>query len=164
MISPLDSNQLPLGCFLYRTQTHYDDLDGQMLVHHPKYLTFVERAQQLWFESVLQAPRFDWQNFPDMYHVVSRIEIDYLRSIDGVLPIAVILWCQRLRAGSMTTGFAIQSGDGSALYARGLRTNCRIASDDHRAMIWTDAFLERFRALEASALATGMHAWFQKKR
>jgi|TARA_B110000438_G_scaffold146580_1_gene141233 acyl-CoA thioesterase FadM len=164
MIEPIDLSSLPLGCFLYQTDTHYDDLDGQMVVHHPKYLTFVERAQQLWFESVLGAPRFDWEKFPDMYHVVSRIESDYLSSINGVVPISIVLWCQRLRAGSMTTGFAIQSGDKERLYARGFRTNCRISAEDHRPLIWTDSFLERFGELEAQALASGLGAWSGRHR
>lgn len=164
MIEPIDLSTLPLGCFLFQTETHYDDLDGQMVVHHPKYLTFVERAQQYWFERVLDAPRFDWANFPDMYHVVSRIEADYLGPIDGVMPISVILWCQRLRAGSMTTGFAIQSSDEKRLFARGFRTNTRISPEDHRPLIWTDQFLERFGELEAQALAAGMGAWSARRR
>ncbi|MFP4281757.1 MAG: acyl-CoA thioesterase [Opitutales bacterium] len=153
---PLNLELLPAGCFLYRTETHYDDLDGQMLVHHPKYLTLVERAQQAWFEAVLEAPRFDWRNFPDMYHVVRRVEVDYLSPIDGVMPVAVVLWCQRLRAAGMTTGFALQTDDGSRLFARGARTNCRIALEDHRPVMWTETFLERFGEWEARALASGI--------
>ena len=137
--------------FVYATETHYDDLDGQMILHHPRYLVFVERAQQAWFEQVLEAPRFDWRNFPDMYHVVRRMEIDYLRPIDGVKPFAVELRCIELRAAVMSVAFVLRSLDGRVVYARGIRTNCKVSRETHEPLMWSERFMDGFGRLLQSA-------------
>ena len=155
-MTPIDLQHPPRGAFVFETEVFYDDLDGQMLLHHPRYLMLVERAQQSWFETVLEAPRFDWKRFPDMYHVVRRVDIDYLKPVSRVGDLSVVLWCQRLRAAGMSTGFVLQATDASIVYARGIRTNCRISMEDGRPLIWTDRFLERFETWEAHALASGL--------
>jgi acyl-CoA thioesterase FadM len=136
----IDPVNPPPGAFLYRTETHYDQLDGQMLLHHPRYLVLVERAQQSWFEEVLSAPRFDWQNFPDMYVVVRKLELDYVSSIDGVRDILVLLWPGKIRAASQRTNFAFYSADGQHLHAYGYRLNCKVDPHSHEPRIWSDAF------------------------
>jgi acyl-CoA thioesterase FadM len=134
----------PPGAFVFHTECFYDDLDGQMLLHHPRYLAFVERAQQAWLEKVLEAPRFDWRGFPDMYLVVRKLEIEFEASINDVMPFDVVLWCEGLRAATMTTGFCIQSAQGDRVFAYGRRVNCRVSQDDHRPLMWTELFAERF--------------------
>lgn len=139
----IDPNNPPQGAFLYPTETHYDQLDGQMLLHHPRYLVLVERAQQQWFEEILNAPRFDWQNFPDMYVVVRKLELDYVFSIDGVRDILVLLWPGKIRAASQVTHFAFLSADGQRLHAYGYRQNCKVDPLSHEPRIWSDAFREQ---------------------
>ncbi|MCD8483553.1 MAG: hypothetical protein LR015_13395 [Verrucomicrobia bacterium] len=137
--------------FIYPAETHYDDLDGQMILHHPRYLLFVERAQQAWLEQVLQAPRFDWRNFPDMYLVVRSLEIEYLRSIDGVMPFVVKLWCMEVRAAVWKVGFQICSADQAIVYAMGSRTNCKVDLHTHEPTLWSASFFDRFSDLKRAA-------------
>lgn len=117
-----------------------------MLLHHPRYLIFVERAQQLWFEQLLGAGRFDWQNFPDLYLVVRRLEIEYLQSVDGVMPLLIALWPGTLRAAKQETCFAFFSADGQTLLCRGRRVNCKVDPKTHQPQIWSDLFRERMQA------------------
>jgi acyl-CoA thioesterase FadM len=118
-------------------------LDGQMLLHHPQYLILVERAQQAWMEKVLQAPRFDWRNFPDMYVVVRKIEIAYLLPVDGVTRLAVLLRPVKIRAAALEMAFEIRSADLQRLYCSGSRLNCKIDQQTHQPVFWTDMFRER---------------------
>lgn len=154
----IDPQAPPPGVFLYSTETHYDQLDGQMVLHHPRYLVLVERAQQLWFESLLGSQRFDWQGFPDLYLVVRRIEIDYFDSIDGVMPVHIALWCGTLRAAKHETRFAFFDGTGRRLFCRGKRWNCKVDPQTHEPRMWSDAFRERMEAerqrVDASAFGS----------
>lgn len=136
--------QLP-GHYYFETETYYDQLDGQMILHHPRYFVFIERAQQAWMESVLGAPRFDWRNFPDMYLVVSRLEAEYLVPIEGVRDITVVLWPAAIRAASLEVQFEIRSPDLEILYCRGMRLNCKVDRETHRPVFWTDTFLDAVR-------------------
>lgn len=128
----------PPGSFVYRTQTHYDQLDGQMLLHHPRYFVFVERAQQAWMESLLEAPRFDWRNFPDLYVVVRKVEAEYLRSIDGVVDLAVLLRPLRMRAAKMEISFSIRTPDLETEYCRGRRVTGKVDPRTHEPTFWND--------------------------
>jgi acyl-CoA thioesterase FadM len=141
--------ELP-GHFYFNTETYYDQLDGQMILHHPRYFVFIERAQQAWMESVLGAPRFDWKNFPDMYLVVRRLDAEYLLPIEGVRDITVVLWPVKMRAAKLEVRFEIRSPDLKTLYCRGLRLNCKVDTDSHQPVLWTDAFRE---AVEGEIIA-----------
>lgn len=136
--------------FIYDTETFYDQLDGQMILHHPRYLIFVERAQQLWFEYLLGAPRFDWKNFPDMYLVVRKLEAEYLLPVDGVVPIRVAIFPLQIRAATLRIGFRIESPDQLKVYCRGERLNCKVDPATHEPRIWSDALLaEIHKIIEA---------------
>jgi acyl-CoA thioester hydrolase len=138
------AHRLP-GHFYFETETYYDQLDGQMILHHPRYFVFVERAQQAWMESMLGAPRFDWRNFPDMYLVVHKLEAEYLVPVEGVKDIVVILWPERIRAAKLEMGFEVRSPDLETLYCTGHRSNCKVDRETHRPAMWTDAFQEAVR-------------------
>ncbi|NDV61418.1 hypothetical protein G0Q06_03035 [Puniceicoccales bacterium CK1056] len=130
------------GHFYFETETYYDQLDGQMILHHPRYFVFIERAQQAWMEAVLGAPRFDWRNFPDMYLVVRKLEVEYLFPIEGVCDITVVLWPERIRAAKLVMGFEIRSPDLERVYCRGTRVNCKVNCEDHKPVFWTDRFID----------------------
>ena len=147
-------DKLP-GHYYFETETFYDQLDGQMILHHPRYFVFVERAQQAWMEEILDAPRFDWRNFPDMYLVVRKLEAEYLLPVEGVLEITVILWPERIRAAKLEMGFEIRSPDLETLYCRGKRVNCKVDKESHRPVIWTPGFLEA--ATEEIAKVDSIH-------
>jgi acyl-CoA thioester hydrolase len=142
------------GHFYFDTETYYDQLDGQMILHHPRYFVFIERAQQAWMEEVLGAPRFDWRNFPDMYLVVRRLEAEYLVPIEGVRDITVILWPVKIRAATLEVHFEIRSPDLEIVYCRGLRLNCKVDKDSHRPAFWSEGFLETARKEIVAAEAT----------
>ncbi len=135
------SAKLP-GHFYFETETYYDQLDGQMILHHPRYFVFVERAQQAWMEEVLGAPRFDWRNFPDMYLVVRRLEVDYLVPVEGVRDITVVLWPEKIRAAKLEMSFELRSRDLDTLYCGGRRINCKVDRTTHRPEFWTAPFVE----------------------
>jgi acyl-CoA thioesterase FadM len=130
------------GHFYFETETYYDQLDGQMILHHPRYFVFIERAQQAWMEAVLGAPRFDWRNFPDMYLVVRKLEAEYLFPVEGVRDITVVLWPERIRAAKLEMGFEIRSPDLDTVYCRGTRINCKVDREDHKPVFWTDRFID----------------------
>jgi acyl-CoA thioesterase FadM len=113
-----------------------------MIMHHPRYFVFIERAQQAWMESVLGAPRFDWRNFPDMYLVVRKLEAEYLVPIEGVRDITVVLWPAEIKAAKLLMEFEIRSPDLKVLYCRGQRLNCKVDRESHRPVFWSDEFLE----------------------
>lgn len=135
--------------FTFQAEVFYDQFDAQMILHHPQYLVLVERAQQAWVEHVLEAPRFDWENFPDMYLVARRVEIDFLGSVAKPGHVLVDLWCLQLRAAKWKVGFRLRSEDGHAVYAQGHRLNCKVAPETHQPRLWSDRFQECMGALVA---------------
>lgn len=126
------------GHYYFQTETYYDQLDGQMILHHPRYFLFVERAQQAWMEAMLGAPRFDWRNFPDMYLVVRRLEAEYLLPVEGVCDLTVVLYPVRLRAATLEIRFEIRSRDLRILYCKGVRLNCKVDPVKHHPVLWTE--------------------------
>lgn len=136
------AERLP-GHFYFETETYYDQLDGQMILHHPRYFVFIERAQQAWMEAVLGAPRFDWRNFPDMYLVVRKLEAEYLVPVEGVRDITVVIWPESIRAAKLVMGFEIRSPDLETVYCRGRRINCKVERASHRPAFWTDGFMDK---------------------
>jgi acyl-CoA thioesterase FadM len=130
------------GHFYFDTETFYDQLDGQMVLHHPRYFLFVERAQQAWMEAMLQAPRFDWRNYPDMYLVVRRLDAEYIRPVAGVCDLTVVLFPGRIRAATLEMHFEIRSRDLEILYCEGTRLNCKVDPQNHRPVMWSDVLRE----------------------
>lgn len=132
-------DEVEAGTFVYRTETHYDQLDAQMLLHHPRYFVFVERAQQTWMEGLLGAPRFDWRNYPDLYVVVRRVEAEYVRSIDGVCDIAVLLRPVRIRAAKLEIAFSVRTPDLQEEYCYGRRMTGKVDPGTHQPQFWSEA-------------------------
>lgn len=135
---PVDMWNHLAGHYYFEAETFYDQLDGQMILHHPRYFLFVERAQQAWIEAILDAPRFDWKNYPDMYLVVRRLDAEYLLPIAGVCDLTVVLYPGRMRAATLEMNFEIRSRDLDTLYCRGTRLNCKVDPTTHQPAMWTD--------------------------
>lgn len=140
--------------FIYQTETHYDQLDAQMLLHHPRYFVFVERAQQAWIEALLGAARFDWENHDDMYLVVRKLDAEYLVPVDGVKSIRVVLWPTQMRAATLRLSFRIESPAGETLYCRGERLNCKVDQRTHQPRLWSDQLRSAVEGLLASGVAS----------
>lgn len=139
------------GCFTYHTQTFFDELDAQWILHHSRQIAAVERAQQAFFDHVMDADQFDPHRFPDINVVVRRLEVDYLVPLKGVGPYKITLRVARLREAAMTTAFELRSTNGDILYTRGLRTVCKLSMKSGAPCGWTPEFRERFSIWEKAA-------------
>lgn len=143
----IDYHKPPAGLFVYRTQTHFDDLDSLWMLYHARYLNFLERAQQSFFDLVMQAECFDPKRYPDTYQVVRDVQVRYLRSIDFVGPFFIAMRVAKVRAAGITMEFAFRSEDGQTLYAKGTRTACHLG-EDHQPAPWSDTFRNGFEKWE----------------
>jgi acyl-CoA thioester hydrolase len=132
--------------FKYASHVAFDELDMLGILHHSRHLLHLERACHAFFEEVMDAPGFRPDIFPDLHAVVRKIEIEYLRPVQGVGPILVTLRVTRLRSCTMTTAFELRSADGETIFSQGTRETCRIKVGALRPEMWTDRYLERFGA------------------
>lgn len=140
------------GRFTYNTQTFFDELDAQWILHHSRQIVAVERAQQAFFDHVMGAEQFDPYRYPDINVVVRRLEVDYLIPLKGVGPYKILLRVVRLREAAITTAFELRSRDDATLYTKGLRTVCKLSMKNGNPCGWTQEFRERFSIWEKAAL------------
>lgn len=146
-----DSNQIPQGIFHYPTQTHFDDLDGLWVLHHSKYLVFLEHAVMALFYQAMKTEVFDRENFPDLYQVVRNVNIHYIQPIDGVYGFSILLAVERLREAGLTFCFAFTSPDFETVYARGVRTCCKLGKLTHTPSGWSPQFRTAYEKLASDA-------------
>ena len=140
----LNPDNPPPFLFVHRSHVAFDELDMQGILHHSRHLLHVERAQQAFFEEVMDAPGFRPDVYPDLHAVVRKLNIEYLRPLDGVRPILVTLRVVRLRSCSMNIAFELLSEDGEILFSRGERETCRVKTGELAPAMWSDEFIERF--------------------
>lgn len=138
------------GLWVHRARAAFDELDALWVLHHARFLRHLERAQQAWFDAVMETESFDPERYPDLYVVVRRVEIDYLAPLRGVGPFQIRLKVARVREAGLTVAFAFRSDDGTVLHARGLRTVCKLSGKTHEPTGWTPLFRERYEALQAA--------------
>jgi acyl-CoA thioester hydrolase len=139
-----DYDQPPPGVFVYRTRAHFYEIDALWVLHHSRYLQFVERAQQALFDELMGAKEFAPEKYPDMYVVVRRVEIDYLVPLRGVTPFMIVLRGVKMREAGLTVGFEFRSEDGKELHARGTREVCRLSLDTHQPTGWSAEFRVKY--------------------
>jgi acyl-CoA thioester hydrolase len=151
--SMVDYCQPPPGLFVYHTRAHFYEIDALWVLHHSRYLQFVERAQQALFDELMGAKEFSPEKYPDLYVVVKRVEIDYLTPLRGVNPFLVALWGVRLREAGLTVGFEFRSDDGATLHARGERTVCRLGLQTNEPAGWGAEFRARYEPWVAAGAA-----------
>jgi acyl-CoA thioester hydrolase len=140
----LDYQHPPQGLFVYRTRAHFYEIDALWVLHHSRYLQFVERAQQALFDELMSAKEFSPEKYPDLYVVVRRVEIDYLAPLRGVAPFMVVLWGVKLREAGLAVGFEFRSDDGATLHARGERTVCKLGLQTHEPAGWSPEFRAQY--------------------
>ncbi|MDX2109245.1 MAG: hypothetical protein SFY80_03285 [Verrucomicrobiota bacterium] len=138
----------PPGLFVYRDQTHFDELDAQWILHHSRQIQHVERAQQKLFDTIMQTTAFDPVTYPDINVVVRKLEVEYLLPLKGVRPFAITLRILRLRECALTTAFAFHSEDGNECYTRGTRVVCKLSMKTGQPTGWTDTFRTRYSQWE----------------
>jgi len=139
-----DYRQPPPGLFVYRTRAHFYEIDALWVLHHSRYLQFVERAQQALFDELMGTQEFSPEKYPDLYVVVSRVEIDYLTPLRGVTPFLIALSGVRLREAGLTIAFEFRSDDGAVLHAKGERTVCKLGLQSHEPTGWSAEFRAKY--------------------
>jgi acyl-CoA thioesterase FadM len=140
----IDFNNPPLGLFVYRTETHFDVLDAQWLMHHSRQIRYMERAQQAMFDHIMGVETFDPWRFPDMNVVVRKLDVDFIQGLLGVRPFMITLRAVQLRASALTTQIELRSEDGAEVYTKAKRTVCKIGFEKQEPQFWTDEFRERY--------------------
>lgn len=143
-MTALDYRTPPPGLFVYRTRPHFYEIDALWVLHHSRYLQFVERAQQALFDELMGAQEFSPEKYPDLYVVVKRVEIDYLAPLRGVAPFMVALRGLKLREAGLTVAFEFRSDDGATLHARGERTVCKLGLQTHEPAGWSVEFRDKY--------------------
>jgi acyl-CoA thioester hydrolase len=139
--------------FVYRTRAHFYEIDALWVLHHSRYLQFVERAQQALFDELMGAKEFSPEKYPDVYVVVKRVEIDYLVPLRGVAPFLVALRGVKLREAGLTVAFEFRSEDGSVLHAGGERTVCKLGLQTHEPAGWSAEFRAKYEPWVAAGAA-----------
>ena len=152
-MSALNYNSPPPGLFVYRTRAHFYEIDALWVLHHSRYLQFVERAQQALFDELMGAKEFSPEKYPDLYVVVKRVEIDYLVPLRGVAPFLVTLRGVKLQEAGLTVAFEFRSEDGAVLHARGERTVCKLGLQTHEPTGWSAEFRAKYEPWVAAGAA-----------
>ena len=140
----IDFKNPPLGLFVYRTETHFDVLDAQWLMHHSRQIRYMERAQQAMFDHIMGADTFDPWKYPDMNVVVRKLNVDFIQGLRGVRPFMITLRVVQLRASALTTQIELRSEDGKEVYTKAKRTVCKIGFEKQEPQFWTEDFVERY--------------------
>lgn len=152
-MAALDYTTPPPGLFIYRTRAHFYEIDALWVLHHSRYLQFVERAQQALFDDLMGAKEFSPEKYPDVYVVVKRLEIDYIVPLRGVAPFIITLRGLKLREAGLTVAFEFRSEDGTILHAQGERTVCKLGLQSHEPSGWSPEFRAKYEPWVAAGSA-----------
>ncbi|ADE55694.1 acyl-CoA thioesterase [Coraliomargarita akajimensis] len=133
--------------FVHISQVYFDELDALGVLHHTRYLIHLERAQQKFFESLLDVADFNPDRDEDIYVVVHGLESRFREPVRKPGLIAVTYWIERIRSCGVTMRFSIRDPQGGTVYCDGRRTVCKLSGETHRPTPWTDRFR---RAMEAT--------------
>lgn len=137
--------------FTYTADVHFDELDALGVLHHTRYLLHLERAQQKFFEHLLQVPDFNAERDEDIYVVVHSLEARFREALRNPGKITVEYEIDRIRSGGVTMAFRILGVDNGAIYCTGLRTVCKLSAETHQPTTWTPKFrqaMEDFKSHE----------------
>lgn len=126
--------------FTYHSEVFFDELDGLGVLHHTRYLLHLERAQQKFFQELLGVDDFNAERDEDIYVVVHGLEARFREPFRVPGPIAVDYRIQRVRSGGVTMAFTVRDPNNDTVYCDGTRTVCKLSSETHRPVPWTEAF------------------------
>ena len=126
--------------FTYTSEVYFDELDGLGLLHHTRYLLHLERAQQKFFEKLLNVADFNAERDEDIYVVVHSLEMRFRQPVSNPGFIEVDYSIERIRSSGVTMAFSIRDPKAETLYCDGLRTICKLSGETHQPTPWTEAF------------------------
>ena len=126
--------------FYFSSEIYFDELDALGVLHHTRYLLHLERAQQAFFQELLQVPDFNAERDEDIYVVVHSLETRFRQPLRNPGRIWVKYTVERVRSGGVTMGFEILNEHKKIIYCTGKRTVCKLSGQTHRPAPWTDRF------------------------
>ncbi|MEN8724147.1 MAG: acyl-CoA thioesterase [Lentimonas sp.] len=132
--------------FTYQSRVYFDELDALGVLHHTRYLLHLERAQQKFFEHLLEVDDFNVERDEDIYVVVHGLESRFREAFKIPGPIVVEYQVERVRSGGVTMRYRICDPTGIHTYCDGTRTVCKLSAETHRPAPWTEPFRHAMEA------------------
>lgn len=126
--------------FIYNSEVFFDELDGLGVLHHTRYLLHLERAQQKFFEFLLNVDDFNIDRDEDIYVVVHSVESRFRETFHKPGPITVEYQIDRIRSGGVTMLFVVRDPQREHVYCDGKRTVCKLSIKTHQPVPWTERF------------------------
>ena len=126
--------------FVYQTEVYFDQLDALGILHHTRYLIFLERAQQKFFQHLLGVDDFNAERDEDIYVVVHSLNTRYRQPLSQPGEIEIRYSLQRIRSGGVTMAFEIFCTRSQILLCSGDRTVCKLSAQTHQPCSWTPTF------------------------
>ena len=136
--------------FIFLTEVFFDELDALGILHHPRYLHHLERAQQAFFETLLGVDDFNPERDEDIYVVVHSLDAVFKIPVRNPGHFEVRYTLKRIRAGGVTMAFEFCDTDG-LIYCTGTRTVCKLSAKSHRPAEWSARFRSALDAWMAAA-------------
>jgi acyl-CoA thioester hydrolase len=101
--------------FVYQCSLRWSDLDAYGHVNNARFLTLYEEARvALMFVAARKAGVLSFEQGI----VISRHEVDYLRTVDYGDPVRIELWIEEIRPSRFTVGYELFDDDEVASRAR----------------------------------------------
>ena len=133
--------------YVVSMKTWFDQTDGLGILHHSHYVLMMERAQKIFFVSLMGKDTIDPAVAPDVYVVVRDLQVQYLQPIKPECEVKIIQRVKKVRAAGLTVDFEFRSADHSVLYAKAARTVCRMDAHTHQPSEWSEEFRAKHEAL-----------------
>jgi acyl-CoA thioester hydrolase len=118
---------------------YFDDLDAFQILHNARYVVLMERTIGSFWKHLGSAGILDFEQFPDMSHLVRANHIEYDRPVTGISDVRVRIWVEKLGTTSLTFGFRVLPVDEDVDYAHGTRVLVRVDHETRKPVPWTDA-------------------------
>lgn len=132
--------------FNYKSEVFFEEMDAIGMLHHPRYLYHVERAQQYFFQHLLGVNDFNSERDEDIYVVVRSIQLELLQPMKNPGFINIQIEVLKVRGGATTLGFNIFDADQQTLFAHGNRVVCKLSGKNHSPTLWTEHFRHKLEA------------------
>ena len=126
--------------FIYQAEVFFDQLDALGILHHTRYLIFLERAQQKFFQHLLGVDDFNAERDEDIYVVVHSLNTRYLQPLSQPGEIEIRYSLKRIRSGGVTMAFEIYCTRSQTRLCSGDRTVCKLSAQTHQPCPWTPTF------------------------
>jgi acyl-CoA thioester hydrolase len=121
---------------------HFDELDGQGVLHHSRYAVLLDRAVIAYWMGRGWSLDPSRSVFDDTMLVVRELNITFHAPARGPAELAVHFWLSKMGRTSTVYGFRILSEDHSVLHADGSRVVIKLDPKTLRPAPFSDALRE----------------------